>query len=327
MRILIATNSYPTDKNPTRQVFVKNIYKELQQNAGHVDLVYNQYFRFFYSKLSEGTSFTSIFKVIFLFISYIPFISYKARQYDIIYSHAPVLPGLFMLPAQWIYGVKHVCYVHGSVNEYLEKKGVLFKLARFTLNRCDQVITNSSYMQQKLEIEYGCSSVVISPGYKSEIYNYKAVKKNNDILFAGNAIAIKGIDILLNSTALNREYYKKNNISVKIYCEGDAKKQHINFSQENDLSDIITFGNKLEETELRNQFRSSKIVVVPSRLEALGLVGIEAIACGAFVIATDTGGIEEYIIHGENGYLFEKENHQQLHSYIAKALKIYPDFE
>jgi len=327
MNILIATNSYPTKKNPTRQVFVKNIYKGLKNELGSVDLVHNKYFNYFKSDLGEGTAFTSICKVLFLFVSYAKFVFFKAKEYDIIYTHAPVLPGFLMLIPQRLFGIKHVCYVHGTVNEYVKKKGILFKLAKFTLSRCDLILTNSLSMQANLLQEYGCHSIVISPGYNSNVYSYSSANKKTDILFAGNAVEGKGIDIFLDAVYYNRKFYKHNNISVSIHCSGEKKKQYINFVENNRLTDIITFGDKLEEEDLKTQFRSTKIVVLPSREEALGLVGIEAIACGAFLIASDTGGMKEYVIHGKNGYLFENENYQQLHLFIKKALENYSSFQ
>jgi starch synthase len=43
--------------------------------------------------------------------------------------------------------------------------------------------------------------------------------------------------------------------------------------------------------------------VCPSRYEPFGLVNIEAMACGAPVVATATGGIPEIVVDGETGFL------------------------
>lgn len=51
-------------------------------------------------------------------------------------------------------------------------------------------------------------------------------------------------------------------------------------------------------------FRLADVAVVPSpRREAFGLVNVEAMASAVPVIAADSGGMREIIIHGETGYL------------------------
>ncbi|HEX3542639.1 MAG TPA: glycosyltransferase, partial [Acidimicrobiales bacterium] len=47
----------------------------------------------------------------------------------------------------------------------------------------------------------------------------------------------------------------------------------------------------------------ASVFVCPSRYEPFGLVNIEAMACGAPVVATATGGIPEIVVDGETGYL------------------------
>ena len=49
--------------------------------------------------------------------------------------------------------------------------------------------------------------------------------------------------------------------------------------------------------------RSADVVVVPSRRESLGLVAIEALACGIPVVASRVGGLVETVDHGVTGLL------------------------
>ena len=327
MRVLIATNSYPTKKNPTHQVFVKNIYDGLKNRDVQVDVVYNPYFRYFKSDLRTGTILTSIFKFISLFIAYLPYILYRVRHYDVIYSHAPVLPGFFMLAAQWLHGIKHVCYVHGSVNFYLKKRGFLFRIARYTLHNCSYVVTNSRYMQKRLENEYGCSSVIITPGYNNSVYKYRKTDREIDLFFAGSAIERKGIGLVLEVIYRNRRFYEKNNLLIKMNFSGGNREDYIKYAKSKNIDSLIRFGERLTEEELVTAYQHSKVVLFPSSEEPLGLVGIEAIACGAIVVGSNSGGIKEFLIHGENGYLFEENDIDDLQKNIEKALNKFPDFE
>ena len=327
MRILIATNSYPTKKNPTWQVFVKNIAEGLRNEGMEVEVVYNPYFKYFKSDAEAGGIVSSVFKTLFITAAYLPYILYKARNFQIIYSHGVIWPGFLMRAAARIHGIKHVCYAHGAVKLFADSKGILFRFARYTLQHCDKVFTNSSYMQKTLQSIYNCQSTVISPGYKSNRFYYKPAEKKFDLFFAGNAVKRKGVDLLLDAINNNLQFYRNKSLRVQINCSGEMKNEYVHFIEENKLGDIITMGNKLEEDALSEHYRSARIVVLPSRDEPLGLVGIEAIASGALLVAADTGGIREYVTDGENGFLFEPGNVQDLQQTIEIALDRYPEFQ
>src|SRR5207302_4815283 len=45
------------------------------------------------------------------------------------------------------------------------------------------------------------------------------------------------------------------------------------------------------------------VLLMPSEMEAFGLVALEAMACGVVPVATRVGGVPELITHGEDGFL------------------------
>ena len=57
----------------------------------------------------------------------------------------------------------------------------------------------------------------------------------------------------------------------------------------------INFLGHLHQMELANLFNQSDIFVLPSYYEGLGLVCIEAAACGLPVVATNTAGIKKFV--------------------------------
>lgn len=327
MRILIAANSYPTKKNPTRQGFIKNLYDGLNKEIGTVDIVHNQYYKFFKSDLESGNPFISGVKILFMVFTFLPYILYKARAYDIIYSQSAILPGFLVMLASKLHQTQYISYVHGSENNYIFNKGLLFNLTKKVLHNSEKVITNSHYMKERINTHYQCECIVISPGFNKKMFSYQRSKKTIDIFFAGHAIRRKGIDILLQAINYDKEFYKVNNISVHIHCAGGSKNEYLAYAKKHKLTEFITFGDRLSESELAKYYKLSKIVVFPSRTEPLGLVGIEAISSGAFLIATNTGGIKEYVKHGINGYLFEKNNPVDLQNFIRKAYNNYTSIE
>lgn len=50
-------------------------------------------------------------------------------------------------------------------------------------------------------------------------------------------------------------------------------------------------------------YSHASVFVCPSVYEPFGIINLEAMACGTAVVATNTGGIKEVVVHGETGYL------------------------
>jgi glycosyltransferase involved in cell wall biosynthesis len=70
--------------------------------------------------------------------------------------------------------------------------------------------------------------------------------------------------------------------------------------------------------------RAADVVVVPSRSDALGLVAVEALACGIPVIASDVGGLAETIHDGVNGLLVVPGNPKAIIAALERIAD--PDF-
>lgn len=67
--------------------------------------------------------------------------------------------------------------------------------------------------------------------------------------------------------------------------------------------DCFTLVSKLDLTRVPEYYTAADVFVAPSPYEPFGLVIVEAMACGAPVIATNQGGPPEIITEGEDGFL------------------------
>jgi starch synthase len=66
---------------------------------------------------------------------------------------------------------------------------------------------------------------------------------------------------------------------------------------------IVWLQGMLEKPEVIQLLSHATVFVCPSIYEPLGIVNLEAMACGAAVVATRTGGIPEVVVDGETGLL------------------------
>ena len=128
---------------------------------------------------------------------------------------------------------------------------------------------------------------------------------------------IKGFDILAESI-LNLS--KKDQKKIRLYCIGELPKYSDRY-QECESLVFVGF-----DTNPWRHFKFFDYLVMPSRLEGLGRAGAEAMALGLPVITSGVGGIQEYILNNDNGFLI-RSNKADDYRTLWKQLLADPDLK
>ncbi len=131
---------------------------------------------------------------------------------------------------------------------------------------------------------------------------------NNKLLFIGRLEKEKGLEHLI----IALQFVDKK-ISLDIIGEGPEEKNIKKLIKKLDLKNKINFLGNVSNKNIQKYCHDADILVMPSIwMEQFGIVGIEAMASGLPAIASDTGGVSEWLKDGENGYLVPPGNPKKI---------------
>jgi len=85
---------------------------------------------------------------------------------------------------------------------------------------------------------------------------------------------------------------------------------------------VVWVRRMLPTFEVRQLLSAATVFVCPSVYEPLGIVNLEAMACGTAVVSSDVGGIPEVVTDGETGLLVHFDEHavDEFRAAIADAV-------
>ncbi|MFO1498402.1 MAG: glycosyltransferase family 4 protein [Verrucomicrobiota bacterium] len=185
--------------------------------------------------------------------------------------------------------------------------------------RFDQLIVVSRYMRQEL-LGNGFSPGQIRVLAPVPAMGDQAIRSSfsdrNLILFAGQIIRGKGVDVLLEALSLVTLPFECRIVgdgNHRAYCERLCRKLG--------LSKRVTFHGFVPQPALIQFYRECSVVAVSSVWpEPIGTIGLEAMRYALPIVAFDAGGIEDWLLDGQNGYLVSWMDRRQFATRLEQLL-------
>lgn len=180
---------------------------------------------------------------------------------------------------------------------YREKKREIALNRRF-----DRMVVVTEYMRDELlHNGFDASRIEIhapvprmgDPSLRSNFSN------RNLILYAGQIIRGKGVDVLLESLAKVKSHFE-----CIILGDGNHKAYCEKLSHKLGLTDRVHFKGFIPQEELKAYYRECSVVALSSLWpEPIATIGLEVMRYALPVVAFDAGGIKDWLIDGYNGRL------------------------
>ena len=133
------------------------------------------------------------------------------------------------------------------------------------------------------------------------------------VLYVGRFDPMKGIDRLLE--AMTHLRHHRGLRLVIIGGDGPDTPEYQNLqklARKSGIQNMVTFVGRIEQKHLPPYYSAADVLVMPSYYESFGLVGLESLACGTPVVATEVGAMRNILRDGETGQIVIHPNPRAL---------------
>jgi glycosyltransferase involved in cell wall biosynthesis len=201
-------------------------------------------------------------------------------------AHMAVPTGLVGLVVARLRRARILVYSHGrDVRDWRQQPAPIRWLTRFVIRRADAVVTNSQDTAVHIR-EMGVEPRIVPPGVELGRFMVTPRPADRRVLYLGGRNRRKGYEVAA------------------------------------ELADTLVgpWLRDVEPDDIPALIAAHDVVLVPSVAEPFGLVAVEAIAAGRWVVASDVGGLRDIVIDGINGTLVSDGD-------FAAALARVPEYD
>jgi len=197
--------------------------------------------------------------------------------------------------------------LHGTDITLVGQESSFYAITKFSIEQSDEVTAVSSYLRDETYRAFGCVScdVRVIPNFVN-LNEYRpaeaavriAPEGTKVITHVSNFREVKRVKDVVRVFARIRRAMPATLIMVG---DGPDRDDAENEARELGVAGDVRFLGRLDS--VASLLQSTDLFLLPSQTESFGLAALEAMACGAPVVATRAGGLPEVVDDGVNGIL------------------------
>lgn len=315
-------------KNLSRKILMIGEYFKNNAPGGMAAVLasYNEYFedmRF----IPTWRNGNILVKVWYAIYSYITFITYMifCRSIKIIHiqgaAFASFERNIFFVRFGKLFGKKVIMHMHCADFESYYNPSKHKKRIIDTINSCDLFLVLSDSWKDYF-INIGCKKEIIQI-LNNTITPPEFIKSNKDnkylnLLYLGVIGQRKGIYDILKALKDNKDKFEE---KVKLRIGGNQEEEKLKNTILNyGLNDMVVFEGFVSGAKKIECLNWADVYILPSFNEGLPIGILEAMSYGHPIISSPVGGIPTIVKDGENGFLVEPGNSEEIAQAINKLL-------
>ena len=260
---------------------------------------------------------------------------------DVVHSHT-WYTNLAGHLAGTLYGIPHVMTVHSleplrpwkseqlgggyAVSSWCERVAVESAAAIIAVSggmRSDVLATYPSLQADRVHvIRNGIDTDEYAPDDGTEVLERYGIDPNRPmVVYVGRVTRQKGLPVLLRAAELLDPDVQL------VLCAGQADTEELAAEVTGLVghlrahrSGVIWLNSMLPKSEVIQVLSHATVFACPSLYEPLGIVNLEAMACGTAVVGSDVGGIPEVVMDAQTGLLVPPGDHLLLAEAISSLV-------
>jgi teichuronic acid biosynthesis glycosyltransferase TuaC len=364
LKILLVSNLYPNDNEPTRGVFTEQIVEKLSKGNIVEVMAPTPWFPMILNKLMsvphKSLPVTCVRKNIKVYhpqYLVIPkfgrwlygllfFVGIfntlrrikKSFNPDVINVHWMYPDGFGTVLAAKLLKIPVVTHSLGcDINEYSKYPGRRFfikqalKMADFNISVSDELRRKTIFLgsapEKSISIMNGVNGDMFAPGDKNSLREKLNLPVDNKLfLYAGNFNIEKGLEVLLRAFSL----VHNESPGAKLVIVGSGPlEHHINsVVSELNIADKLIFIGRVGHEQVIEYLGAADFLCLPSLREGCPNIVLESLSVGTPVLASRVGAVPEMLASNSNvlGLLAEPGNIADFSSILSKSLSMdWPD--
>jgi glycosyltransferase involved in cell wall biosynthesis len=208
-------------------------------------------------------------------------------------------------------------------------EAIVTRAARLYAARATAIVSDSEYSKREIVARLGVDAAKVSviplalgaefkPASLTAAARARYAVRSPYVLYVGNFNPHKNIPRLIRAFALLPGAVRSRHSLVLAGGYGDGRPELARLAESLGLTDRVIFSGRVEDADLPALYSEAAVYVTPSLEEGFGATVLEAMACGAPVIASNRAALPEIV--ADAGLLFDPEQEGAIVSALVRVL-------